>query len=155
MEDSEKFEEAAKTYFKAINLYKDLPNRSDDVLKNMRSRLSIAAFGANGETQRNTLNVDTRDGEKVTLEILRKRSVKHPRINKNQRVDGARVRAKITLSKNGTVERIDILESMPSQDFSDAFRKAVSTWSFIPPDGVLPEDIPPFEYGMVFYIKRL
>jgi TonB family protein len=155
LEDAEEFEEAAESYIEAITLYKSLPNHSVDVLRNMQSRLSIAQFGVKGGSDDDTIDVDLLNGEEITLEIIKKKTVKIPRINKNQMVDGARVRARIHLSDNGKVDHIEILESMPSDEFGDAFKKAVKKWQFLPPEEFAGETIPPFEYSMVFYVKRL
>jgi TonB family protein len=154
LEDAESFEESSQIYAEAVDIYSNVPDHSDEVLRNMQSRLSIAKFGATDETEQDTLDVHDNKGRIITLEIDQTKDVRTPRIHGNQMVDGARVRAKITLADEGSVEQIDILESTPSDDFGEAFEKAVKEWIFTPPDGVSSEDIPPFEYSMIFYVQR-
>lgn len=154
LEDAEEFEDATKTYMETIALYKSMPDHSPELLKNMQSRLSIARFGATGEGNKDTTDVRLKNGDVVALKIKKKKAIKYPRINKNQMVDGARVRAKIYLLNNGKVDRIEILESMPSEEFGVAFKDAVKTWEFQPPKEFMTTDIPPFEYSMVFYVRR-
>jgi len=155
LEDAEKFNDAVAAYDKAIELYKNLPNVSKDTLKNVKSRRSIASFGVEGKRKSLTLNVQGVDGRPITLKIKKRKDVKYPRVNKNQMVDGARVSAEIKLAKDGSVEHLRIIESTPNKDFGEAFEKAVRKWTFTAPEGVAPETIPPFEYNMVFYVKRL
>jgi TonB family protein len=155
LEDAEEFDAAVETYAKAIALYTSRPNHSDDVLRNMRSRHSIAKFGTEDDTETDTLVVHLDNGEDISLRIEKSKKVKYPRINNNQMVDGARVRAKIQLSEGGDVDQIQILESMPSKEFGEAFKKAVRKWKFLPPEEYKAEDIPPFEYTMIFYVQRL
>lgn len=155
LEDAEKFDEAVESYSKAIILYQVLPNHSDEALRNIQSRLSIAKFGMEGGSEEDTVHVSLRNGENITLKIKRTKPVKYPKINRNQMVDGARVRAKIQLSESGEVNHIEILESMPSKEFGDAFLKAVRKWEFSAPEGVKADEIPPFEYSMVFYVRRI
>lgn len=154
LEDAESFEEAVQAYTEAVTVYSNLPDPSDDVLRNMQSRLSIAQFGADDESEANRVDVYDGTGQAITLKIDKTRNVRTPRIHGNQMVDGARVRAVITLAEEGAVDQIEILESIPSEEFGEAFENAVKEWVFTPPYGVSSEDLPPFEYSMVFYVKR-
>lgn len=154
LEDSEQFEEAVQAYTEAVTVYRNLPNPSDDILRNMQSRLSITQSEAEDESEIDTVDVHDETGQVITLEIDKTRTVRTPRIHGNQMVDGARVQAVITLAEEGSVDKIEILESIPSEEFGEAFANAVKDWIFTPPDGVSSEDIPPFDYAMVFYVKR-
>jgi len=155
LEDAEKFEEAIEAYEEALRVYESLPNISNDTLKNVKSRISIARFGAEDGKQSDTMDIQGIDGQTITLKINKRRNVTYPKVNKNQMVDGARVSAEITLTETGSVKHIKILESTPNKEFGEALEKAVKKWTFTPPEGVAPETIPPFEYNMVFYVKRL
>lgn len=154
LEDAEKFEGAVESYEEAIALYSKIPDHSDELLRNIRSRLSISSFEAQDSPKESSLDVSISNGETITLTIEKTSRVKHPRINENQVVDGARVRAQIQLTEGGKVDRIDVLESMPNPEYGDAFKKAVKKWKFVPPEGISSEDVPPFEYTMIFYVKR-
>lgn len=154
LEDSETFEGSAQAYADAISIYSALPEHSAEILRNMRTRHSIASFGANDDDERDTIDVLHNSGQTVTLEIDKTRHVRNPRLHGNQMVDGAQVRAIISLAADGTVDQIEIVESIPSDDFGDAFKDAVSKWVFSSPDGMSSADIPPFEYSMIFYVKR-
>lgn len=154
LEDSEKYDQAALAYTEAVDLYESLPNGSPDILENIRSRASIAMSQSKGGKSDNTLDVLDNDGNKITLTVDKKRKVHFPRIDRNKLVDGARVKALITLEADGKVETIEILESYPEEEFGAAFEKAARKWIFNPPDGVSASEIPPFEYGMNFYVQR-
>ncbi|MEM9599428.1 MAG: energy transducer TonB [Pseudomonadota bacterium] len=154
LEDAEMFEEAAEAYAEAVTLYQSLPDHDEADLRNMTTRLNIAQ--ADGEdTQDNYIDVKDIDGETVNLTINKKRRVKFPRVNKNQLVDGARARVVISLTDSGEVDDVTIIESIPSEEFGQALEKAVRSWTFRRTDDGAISDIPPFEYGLVFYVKRL
>lgn len=154
LDDAEDFPEAVKAYETAIRIYAAQPNTSPEELKSMQARLSIAKFGQSGKTSDNTHDVRGPDGEMITLTIKKKRKVRVPRINNNQMVDGARARAQITLGADGRVASLTIQESDPDPKFGEALEKGMKTWVFTPPEGVAPQDIPPFDYSMIFYVSR-
>lgn len=153
-EDLEKYHEAKESYAAAINVFETLKDFPKSDLKNAKTRLSIVKKLADDENGDETLNVKDATGNKITLLIQKKHKVKFPRINRNQLVDGAQVRALITLKKEGTVDKIEIIESTPDPAFGKAFKKAVKKWEFLPEEGIPTNNIPPFEYGMVFFITR-
>ena len=152
LEQMEDRDQAAMAYKAFIDLYQTLPDHSEDVLANAVTRYNIVRF-ANRDDD-NTLVVSDHQGEEITLTIDRRRRIRFPRIDGNKVVDGARVSAEITLGEDGRPKLINILSSYPDEAFGDAFRKGAEHWRFMPPDGISPEDIPPFEYGMVFYVHR-
>lgn len=155
LEDSKEFEGAVQAYEAAVKLYTSMPDHSEEVLNNVKTRLSIAKFGLKGGKKADTIDVTDINGREVTLEFKKKKSVKFPRINKNQMVDGARASIEISLTEDGSVASVKILESTPSKEFGEALEKAAKKWVFITSEGETPKDIPPFEYSMVFWVNRL
>ena len=138
----------------AVSLYEAYPNVTQDELRTIRSRLSIARLDS-GETEDNdTLDVRDADGNIITLSIKKKRKISIPKVRGNQRVDGSRVLAQITLGEGGKVSQVSILESTPTADFGEAFQKGVKRWIFEVPDGVDPTTIPPFNFSYVTYFRR-
>lgn len=154
-DDSENYDAAIKSYEEAIEIYSALPNSSKETLETIRSRLSIARFGLEKPKKKNSIEVIHKNGDVLNLKIKRKKSVKVPRVNKNQIVDGAKASVEIDLSETGAVRRVTVLKSEPSKEYGDALKKAVETWTFILPENISGTDIEPFEYGMIFYVKRL
>jgi TonB family protein len=155
LEDAKKYEEAVPVYENAIKIYKKLPNRDEAFLGNALTRLSIAKNGEDRiKRPGNSVTVTDKAGNDVLLTIRKKKKIRTPRVDRKKMVDGARVRALITLNDDGSVANIGILESMPEKDYGEAFTKAVSTWKFTAPEGVLLRDIPPFVYGLTFSVKR-
>ena len=158
LEDSEEYEKAAKTFEAAIRLHKEVPNAPKNILKNAKIHLSISEFNSKKSKQakkdEKTIEVLDKSGNEIILKIKRKKRVNFPKINKNQLVDGAQVKAIITLAEDGSVTNIQITESAPKKAFGVAFTKAVKTWKFTAPESYSGLDIPPFEYVMVFYVNR-
>lgn len=145
-------DQAALAYKAFIDLYGSLPDHSEDVLANAITRYNVVRVA--GKEDDDTLAVVDGSGEEIILTIDRRRRVRFPRVDGNKLVDGARVQAEITLQADGRPAMINILSSYPDAAFGEAFERGVKHWRFIPPDGVSPEDIPPFEYGMVFHVHR-
>lgn len=154
LEDQKKYEAATDAFQQAVDLYKTLPDKDADVLKNAKARLNIVKHGAGQKSNDNIHTVRDVTGKKIDLIIKRKKRVKSPKVNKNQMVDGARVKAEITLNNDGSVATIKIIESTPNAAFGEAFAKAVKTWTFTPPEGIQAEDIPPFKFGSTFSVYR-
>lgn len=154
LEDSQKFDEAIQAYEMAIELYEDSPNMSEEELRTLRSRLNIVRADAGQLSNDNEMDVRDANGDMITLTYKKKKSVKIPRVNGNQVVDGSRALAKITLGEGGKVKDIEILESTPTADFGEAFTKAAKHWVFTPPEGVDPTTIPPFNFSYVTYVRR-
>ncbi len=153
LEQMKDFAEAAIVYEAFIDLYETLPNHSEDVLFNATTRYDIVS-GASDRSENDEFSVVTKDGREIILEIKNRRAVRFPRIDGNKLVDGASVQAEVTLGADGRPETIEILLSHPDDAFGEAFEDAVKHWRFTPPEGISPEDIPPFEYGLVFSIER-
>jgi TonB family protein len=153
-EDLHEYAAAAATYESFLKLYPTLPNASDEVYDTALNRYRIARSELD-DGDADTVTVAGKDGEEIVLTIERKRKVRTPRAGKETRLaDGASVEALITLQADGHVKDIEILSSVPNEDYGEAFRKGVSQWRFTPPEGMTGEDVPPFEYGMVFYVTR-
>lgn len=154
LEDAEKFSEATQNYKMAMDLSKIIPSTPEEFTKKVSTRYSIAkSYGKKGKTDK-TIKTKDIHGNKVELKIKQKRNIQIPKINKNQLYDGAHVNALITLSDDGSVKNIDILESTPDAKYGESFTKSVKKWEFIPPEGVSGEDIVPFEYRITFSVKR-
>lgn len=154
LEDLQDFEAASAVYKKTLNLAGDISDTPDAFINKVETRYNITKSQIMSKKDRKHISVLDASGAKVELKIKEKRGVKIPRLNKNQIVDGASVGARLTLGENGSVTNIEILESIPHEDYGKAFEKAVITWKFIPPEGVSGLDIPPFNYGMTFSVKR-
>lgn len=155
LEDAKKYDEAVPVYENAIEIYKKLPNRDKAFLDNAITRLNIAKNGKDRiKRPGNSVTVADKAGNDVILTIKKKKKIRTPRVDRKKMVDGARVRALITLNEDGSVANIGILESTPEKDYGEAFTKAVSTWKFTAPAGVSLSDIPPFVYGLTFSVYR-
>jgi len=153
-EDMQDYEAAAASYKAFLELYPNLPNASESVYENARNRYQITQSEMD-DSEDDTFTVTGKDGEEIVLTIERKREVRSPRAGKETRLaDGASVRAKITLKADGRVEDIEILSSKPNEKYGESFENGVKHWRFIPPKGVSGTDVPPFEYGMIFYVTR-
>ncbi|CAN0458342.1 unnamed protein product, partial [Scytosiphon promiscuus] len=153
-EDMQDYEAAAASYKAFLELYPNLPNASEGVYENARNRYQITQSEMD-DSEDDTFTVTGKDGEEIVLTIERKREVRSPRAGKETRLaDGASVRAKITLKADGRVEDIEILSSKPNEKYGESFENGVKHWRFIPPKGVSGTDVPPFEYGMIFYVTR-
>ena len=146
------YEKSVTTYETFLELYEALPNHSNDVLQNAYERYNIARLETKDDP--NTLKVTGKNDEEIILTVQKKRKVRTPKLNGNQVIDGAYADALITLDADGGVETIEILASEPDPKYGEALRKGVKHWRFIPPEGVSGAVIPPFEYGMVFYVTR-
>lgn len=154
LEDLKDFKAAVPVYAQVSELYSKLPDATDLMRRQAQARLSIALSEAGLEDKSNVVSVIDTQGNEYHLKPIKKKQVRYPKINRNQKVDGAYVEAVISLHDNGDVSKIEVLESVPDEKFGEAFEKAVSKWSFELPEGVLGSDIQPFEYGMMFYLKR-
>ena len=154
LEDLEKYDQAKESYAAAINVFKNQNNFPESDLENAMIRLSIVSKLAEGDDGNETINVQDSGGNEILLVIDKKHKVQFPRVNRNQIVDGAKVRALITLKKEGAVDKIEIIQSSPDPAFGKAFKKAVKKWEFLPRKDISTNDIPPFEYGMVFFVTR-
>lgn len=155
LEDSQEFEEAVQTYAAAVKLYSSMSDRSDEVLNNVKTRLSIAKSELKGGKNSKLIDVTDINGRKVSLVFSKKKNVKFPRVNKNQMVDGARASVEISLAEDGSVNSVKVLETTPSKEFGEALEKAAKKWVFVTSDGETPKDILPFTYNMVFWVKRI
>ena len=151
-EDLKEYAPAQATYEAFIALYQSLPNHSEETLENAYNRYHIVGFEIEGSS--NTITVADKDGGEITLTIQKKRKVRSPRVDGNKLADGAHANARITLAADGRVDTIEILTSEPNPKYGEALRQGVKHWRFIPPDSVSAADIPPFEYGIVFYMTR-
>lgn len=154
LEDAEKFPEAAAVYKDVLVASESISATPKDFIKKTSTRYNIARAQSSKKGTSKTLIVDDIHGNEVELKIKKGRTVKTPKLNRNQMVDGASVNAQITLAANGSVKDIEILESIPNPNYGEAFAKAIKTWKFIPPENVSGENIEPFEYGITFSVKR-
>ncbi|GLQ21997.1 TonB family protein [Algimonas porphyrae] len=154
LEDAEEYPEAVEAYESAVSLYRSLPDSNDDELQSLQARLSIARAGGKSSPRKDAIDVVDQDGRIVTLSIKKRKRIRSPRINDNQIVDGARASVAITLDSDGAVETVTVVDSRPSHEFGDAMQTAIESWTFIPPQGVNPEELPAFEYSTVFFVRR-
>lgn len=153
-EDLREYEAAIPVYKSLLDLYEETPALSRAQIPYILSRLSVVQHEASGGDSAKSVTVALPDGKEIDLAINRRDRVQMPRLHKNQLVDVASVSARIKLAADGSVADIEVLDSFPAPEFGEAFEKGVRTWTFIPPDGVSASDIPPFPYGMTFYVKR-
>lgn len=154
LEDSQKYEAAAAVYKETVDLAKTASDIPADFKKKAATRHAIAKSHLSENKESDSFFTKDIDGNEVELRMKKKRKIKVPRLSNNTMVDGATVKAKITLEDDGRVAKIDIMESRPSAEYGEAFVKAVKTWTFIPPEGVSGTDIPPFNYNMTFSVYR-
>lgn len=153
-DDLKEYNRAVPVYEGLLALYTELPSATDEMRQKIYSRLSIARSEAGLSDDDDTVTVMDLNGEKHVLKIHQRKKVSYPKINRNQKADGAYVRAVITLKTDGEVESIDVLESEPDEKYGEAFVNAVRKWKFELPEGISGGDIQPFSYGMTFYLKR-
>lgn len=153
-EDLEDYEPARDVYKNILTLAEDNADISGAFIKKVETRYSIAKSRTMKKEDRGFITVRNTSGGDVDLKIKKKRKVRTPRINNNQMVDGASVKARITIDDDGKVIDIHVLESVPHEDFGKAFVEAVETWKFMPPKGVSGSNIEPFMYNMTFSVIR-
>lgn len=154
LEDDEQFEAAASSYKQAMDIYAKIVGDSDETYDNLSARYRVTVASTYDDDRDEMVPVEDVNGNTFELEIKKKRKIKFPRINRSQLVDGAWVAAKITLSAEGGVSEIKIVESEPSVEFGEAFVKSVKKWKFSLPENVSGEDILPFDYRVTFYVTR-
>lgn len=154
LEDLKETKQAISAYETFIRLYKTLPDAPAEDLHAAQIRLSNVRLRARDSNAKKTFSVPDSSGNEIVLKIKKKKRLIFPKINNNQRVDGAYATVEITLDQQGKVANLEILESHPTEAYGEALEKAVTHWTFTPPDGVSGLDIPAFEYMILFSVSR-